>query len=141
MKREKKLKRFVAQEEEKDIRELYEDFQLQNRIKNLSEMTIRFYNQNLVHLFYFLDECIVNKCSGIDKKIVDDYILWLKDKNLKDTTINTYLRAARALLYYGMKEDYISKYEINLIKADKEQKEPYSEVEIKKLIKRINFIN
>jgi integrase/recombinase XerD len=63
----------------------------------------------------------------------------MKRKELKDTTINTYLRAARAFLYFGMKETYINKFDINLIKADKLQKEPYSESDIKKLIKKPNL--
>ncbi|MGX1981247.1 hypothetical protein [Thermolongibacillus altinsuensis] len=37
--------------EEKTLKELYNDLQLDNRVKNLSEMTIRFYEQNLVHFF------------------------------------------------------------------------------------------
>jgi hypothetical protein len=37
--------------EEKTLKELYDDLQLDNRVKNLSEMTIRFYEQNLVHFF------------------------------------------------------------------------------------------
>jgi integrase/recombinase XerD len=38
-----------------------------------------------------------------------------------------------------MRENYLIKFEINLIKADKQQKEPYSEDNIKKLIKKPNL--
>jgi integrase/recombinase XerD len=124
---------------EKTLRELYEDFQLENRVKNLSEMTIRFYEQNLVHFFRFMDEMRIKYVREIEKRHVDKFIMWLKDKGLKDTTINTYLRATRAFLYFAMRENYLIKFEINLIKADKQQKEPYTEEEIKKLIKKPNL--
>ncbi|XQY92496.1 hypothetical protein ACNRWW_03460 [Metabacillus sp. HB246100] len=41
---------------EKTVLEMYDDFQLENRVKNLSKMTIRFYEQNLIHLLRYLDE-------------------------------------------------------------------------------------
>lgn len=126
-------------EVEKTIVELYEDFQLENRIKNLSDMTIRFYEQNLAQFFRFLKEHGIEYVREIEKKYVDKYILWLKKKMLKATTINTYLRATRSLLYFAMRENYLIKFEVNLIKADKENKEPYSEEEIKKLIKKPNL--
>jgi integrase/recombinase XerD len=124
---------------EKTLQELYDDFQLDNRVKNLSEMTIRFYEQNLVHFFRFTEEIGIEYVREIEKKHVDKFIMWLKYKGLKDTTINTYLRATRAFLYFAMRENYLIKFEINLIKADKQQKEPYTEEEIKKLIKKPNL--
>ncbi|WP_102029190.1 tyrosine-type recombinase/integrase [Salirhabdus sp. Marseille-P4669] len=133
-------KRIVTEDpEEKTVKELYDDFQLENKIKNLSEMTIRFYDQNLIHLFrYFKDESI-ELVKDIDKKVVEHYIIFLGNKELKDNTINTYLRAARSFLYFGMREHYIDKFDIQLIKANKQQKEPYTEEEIKKLIKKPNL--
>lgn len=124
---------------EKTLKELFEDFQLENRIKNLSEMTIRFYDQNLVHFFHFLKEIDIAYVREVEKKNVDKYILWLKKKGLKATTINTYMRAVRSFLYFAMRENYLIQFEINLIKADKEQKEPYSEEDIKRLIKKPNI--
>ncbi|WP_227936460.1 tyrosine-type recombinase/integrase [Alkalihalobacillus deserti] len=124
---------------EKTVEELFEDFQLENRVKNLSEMTIRFYDQNLIHFFHYLEEIEIQYVREIEKRHVDKFILHLKAKELQDTTINTYLRATRAFLYFAMKESYLIKFEISLIKANKQQKEPYSEDEIKKLIKKPNF--
>lgn len=134
-----KVRALKRAELEKTLRELYEDFQLENRIKNLSEMTIRFYEQNLVHFFRFMEEMGIKYVREIEKRHVDKFIMWLKNKGLKDTTINTYLRATRAFLYFAMRENYLIKFEINLIKADKQQKEPYTEEEIKKLIKKPNL--
>jgi integrase/recombinase XerD len=134
-----KVRAIKRAELEKTLQELYDDFQLDNRVKNLSEMTIRFYEQNLVHFFRFTEEIGIEYVREIEKKHVDKFIMWLKYKGLKDTTINTYLRATRAFLYFAMRENYLIKFEINLIKADKQQKEPYTEEEIKKLIKKPNL--
>jgi integrase/recombinase XerD len=134
-----KVKLMQRAELEKTIRELYEDFQLENRVKNLSDMTIRYYEQNLVHFFRFINEIEINYVREIEKKNVDKYIMWLKKRGLKATTINTYMRATRSFLYFAMRENYLIKFEINLIKADKQQKEPYSEEDIKKLIKKPNI--
>jgi integrase/recombinase XerD len=135
----KKVKRIGAQTGEKAVQEMYEDFQLNNKIKNLSDMTIRFYEQNLVHFSCYLDDESVTSVSSIDNHVLEQYILAMKQRGLKNTTINTYLRAARALLYFGMSQGFINNFEINLIKADKEQEEPYSEEDIKKLIKKPNL--
>lgn len=125
-----------AAEKEKSIMELYEDFQLENQVKNLSAMTIRFYGQNLSHFMRFSEEYSIKRTSEVERKHVDAFILSLRERGLKATTINTYLRAARAFLYYGMREQYIDHFEIQLIKAEREQKEPYTVEEIKKLIKK-----
>ncbi|MEY8346663.1 site-specific integrase [Niallia circulans] len=77
----------------KSVKELYEDFQLENRVKNLSEMTIRFYEQNLIHYLRYLEEIGMRNVGEIEKRIVDRFILFLKKKELKATTINTYMRA------------------------------------------------
>ncbi|MEH7347166.1 site-specific integrase [Bacillus sp. JJ1532] len=89
MTKRRKMKRITAAPVEKTIKKLYDDFQLDNSIKNLSEMTIRFYVQNLIHFFRFTDELTVASIAVIDKKLVDHYIMALKQKGLKDTTINT----------------------------------------------------
>ena len=124
---------------EKTVEELFKDFQMENRIKNLSEMTIRYYDQNAIHFLRFLDDEGIQLVKSLEKNHIDEFILFLKEKGLKATTINTYLRATRALLYYAMREQHLNKFEINLIKADKEQKEPYSAEDIKKLIKKPNL--
>lgn len=134
-----KVKEMKREELEKTVKELIEDFQLENRVKNLSEMTIRFYDQNLIHFLRFSEEVGIEYVKEIDKRVVDKFIMWLKKKKLKATTINTYMRATRAFLYFAMRENYLVKFEISLIKADKEQKEPYSIEDIKKLIRKSNL--
>ncbi|MGR9047092.1 tyrosine-type recombinase/integrase [Halobacillus faecis] len=131
-----KLNKQNLEKRVKTVKELYEDFQLGNRVKNLSEMTILYYEQNLTYFFDHLNEVSIELVHDIRKSHIDRYIMWLRDKGLKDTTINTYLRAARALLYFAMREDYLEGFSISLIKANTEQKEPYSDDDIKKLIEK-----
>lgn len=133
---------------ERSFKEVYADFQLSNRIKNLSEHTIKSYESNLKSFQQFLEEKEIPFINDIVKADVDSYVLWLKEKknkltgeNINDTTVNTYLRATRVLLYYCMKEGYIQRFEINLIKQVKTVKETYSEEDIKKLTVKPDLSN
>ncbi|WP_408010160.1 tyrosine-type recombinase/integrase [Pseudalkalibacillus sp. A8] len=126
-------------ESEMLIQEVYEDFQMENKVKNLSEMTLLFYEQNLKYFKEYLERAGIEYLGDIEKKHVDKFILKLKDKGLKDNTINTYLRATRSFLYFAMRENYLSEFKIRLINSDKQQIEPYSKEEIQKLIKKPNL--
>lgn len=55
---------------------------------------------------------------------------------MKDTTINTYLRAVRAILYYAMEQDYLPRFKLELIKAEKQIKETYTDDELARLLKK-----
>jgi len=66
---------------------------------------------------------------------VEDYIFYMKDQQLHDTTINTNLRMVRAFLYWCMEKGYLEKYPIRLVRADDPIKEPYTTDELQKLLK------
>ncbi|WP_027953507.1 hypothetical protein [Halobacillus kuroshimensis] len=61
----------------KTVKELYEDFQLGNKVKNLSEMTILYYEQNLTYFFDHLNEVSIELVHDIRKSHIDRYIMWL----------------------------------------------------------------
>lgn len=60
-------------------------------------MTLRYYDQNLVHFLRFSREKGIKFVNSVEKDHIDEFIMALKEKGLKATTINTYLRATRAL--------------------------------------------
>lgn len=66
---------------------------------------------------------------------MEDYIFYMKDQQLHDTTINTNLRMVRAFLYWCMEKGYLEKYPIRLVRADDPIKEPYTTDELQKLLK------
>lgn len=85
----------------------------------------------------FLDTSNISNTKEIKASVVDDYILDLKNSGkFKDVTVNTSLRAVRAIIYYFQRLGYCNQYKINLIKFDKESKEPYTHHELKLLLER-----
>ena len=73
-------------------------------------------------------------CHNINHETVLNYIEYLQSKDIKDITINSYLRGLRAILYYLMEQGYIEEFKIRLIRADKEIKDTYSDKELEILL-------
>ena len=116
--------------------ELFAKFIVFKKIRNLAQDTIDYYEK----CFEFFSEYYPTSlpCSGITKDVCLGYIQHLQQtrSHLKDTTINTYLRGVRALLYYGMELGYLSRFKLELIKANKELKETYTDEELALLLKK-----
>lgn len=125
--------------EEKTFDSLYSEFELHNKIKNLSESTIIFYQWNLKPFHRFLEENGINYIREIQRETIDNFILRLRNIYENATTINTYLRATRAFLYFAMDKNYIHRFAINLVKQERKIKDTYSEADIQKLIAKPNL--
>lgn len=105
------------------------------RARNLREGTIKHYRESIKTLSKFIggDTLI----QTMDKLSFDNFVIECKKKsNIKDTTLYTYTRDLKTLMYYFMKCDYIPTFKINLIKADKEPIECYTDGELKILLKK-----
>ena len=121
--------------EEMTLKELFEEFLIAKQCMNVSPFTIRFYEGCFRHFTDYIDKN--TPCSEITLQTVNSYILALKDRSgINDITINTYLRGMRAILYYGMGVMCIKPFKIVCIRAEKKQKETYSEAEIIALIQK-----
>ena len=116
------------------IQAAFEQFQKQNQLKNLSQGTIDFYSSKARHFFNFLEDTD-QPVDCITEATVVDYIFSLKEKQLHDTTINTYLRMVRAFLYWCMDKGYLEHFSIQLIRADNPIKEAYTSDELERLLK------
>ena len=102
-------------------------------VKNLSQKTIKYYQDN----FTYFNSIIPNTyISEITISALEDFVFAKKEKCKKVVTINSELRAMRALLYFAMERGYIDGFNINLLKDDSIQKEPYSNIELAKLLKK-----
>lgn len=103
------------------------------KVKNLTDLSISSYEKKIVHFYEFMDK--ENQVSEITSDVVDNYILWLRDNTqANDITINSYLRAVRAFVYYCQECGYVETFKIHLIKADKEVKETYTNDELARLL-------
>ena len=116
------------------IQQAFERFQKYNRLKNLSQGSLDFYTAKGRSFFRFLGDT-EQPIHTITEETVEDYIFYMKDQQLHDTTINTNLRMVRAFLYWCMEKGYLEKYPIRLVRADDPIKEPYTTDELQKLLK------
>lgn len=135
----KKKLAFQRVEVDKTFEEVFEDFQLNNRARGLSENTVKFYSNNLPLLKNYLEKVGITDISSITKDNFQQFVLWLRDSYENKTTINTYLRAARTFLYYAMAEDCLPSFKITIKQPEKKVKETYTDEEIKKLLQRPNL--
>ncbi len=110
------------------------------KAKKLENNTIRQYNQ----AYERFTNCISpdKLISDISKNDIENFILYLKNFNpqIRNTTINTYLRPIRTLLYDFMENEYIQKkFKIRLLNERKIPKVIYTDNELIKLLKKPNL--
>lgn len=118
-----------------------EEFKTECKVKNLSNDTIGYYEENFGYFTVFLNGTFENLDikNDITKQTVKDYIVYMKAKELKETTINIRLRGIRSILYYFMENNYVDTFKIQLLKQDETIPEVYTDEEIRKLLKKPNM--
>lgn len=119
----------------KTVKDGYKEFITSCKVKNLSEQTIFYYDKNMKIFETFLEMQEISLIKEIDLSVVNEFILYLKALgSMNDISINTVIRAIRAILYYFQKLGYCNPFKIGLIKADKTIKETYTDHELKLLL-------
>lgn len=122
-----------------NFKELKEQFIMHSAAKNLVPETLKYYDVKPRHFEEFFGD---RPLSDINEQLIERYIYHLKTKtNANDITINTYLRALKAILYYGMELGAIEPFKIHLIKADKKAKQTYSECDLERLVNPQGYKN
>lgn len=115
----------------------YDEFIFNCKARNLRPATIQFYENSIRSIYKFIEPKTLIK--DITKDMVDNFIINCQNKlDIKDITINTYLRALKTILYYFMKLGYMEKFHITLVKYDKPVIETYTDQEVKILLKKPN---
>jgi len=119
----------------KTLDKAFEEFVTFKKINNLSKESIIFYEDVFKVFGMFHDTA--QPCESVTKEIIYKYIEHLqKSGTVNDVTINSYLRGLWVALYYFMEMGYIEKFNIKLIKCDKQIKETYTTEELERLLKK-----
>lgn len=117
------------------IEQAFQLFIRKCRVKNLTDSSIKSYEEKIIHFFRFYDEN--RTIDSIAVNDIDEYVLWLRENNnVNDITINSYLRSLRAFLNYCMDCGYLPRFKVKLIKAEKKIKETYSDDELERLLEK-----
>jgi integrase/recombinase XerD len=119
-----------------NIGEAFESFMSRCEYKTLSPWTITSYKQYWKIFVRYLGNDVIDTLS-ITVDTVEGYLVYLKD-NYKgnDVTRATNIRSLRVVLYYYMEKGWVNPFKVIIPKSGKPIKEVYSEVELKKLLKK-----
>jgi len=137
-------KRTLSLQEERQEKLITEAYQILRRAKvnnNLSARTIKHYDTIMELLEKFFGGLDGVYCSNIKRDTIDEFIEFLQDRNpeIRATSINSYLKDLRAVLYYFMERGYMKNFAVKLLKEDVGTKETYTSGEIDLLLQKPNL--
>lgn len=104
--------------------------------RNCSRATIKSYKNLLPQLREFCNTS--ENIEVIGSHFYEDFICFLKKKNIAEQSVATYARLFRAFAYFLMEQGDIEEFKIRLPRADKPLKEIYTEDELARLLKKPN---
>ena len=99
------------------------------------------YYKNIIHIFHsYLSGKNIDDTSSIDADILKDFVLSLRNKNIKNTSINTYMRGIKNYCSWGIYNGSIEPfdYKIKLPRPDPDQILPLSTSEVDDILKYIH---
>ena len=101
------------------------------QLKNLRASTEKHYREIIKYSFYkYFDKETLLK--DLEQKDFDDYVLWLRQRDIKQSTINIQLKSMKTIIKFFVSKGWIdSSIKVNLIKADIESIEAYTETLLK----------
>ena len=110
------------------------------KAKNLRDKTIQNYNEHFaIFINYIKNYTTLRITKDLKQTDIENYILFLRNKNIRETSINCYLRSLRSITNYWVKTGLCHNVKVQLSKADKKQKEIYTDDELLKLLQKPNI--
>ena len=84
----------------------YDEFVINCKVRNLRETTIKSYDGRIKTIYKFIDP--KTPIEDITQETVNNFVIGCKTKlEIRDITINSYLRSLKTILYYFMKMGYM----------------------------------
>lgn len=107
---------------------------LQNcRIKNLSPRTLKYYEEDLN---YFFSHIKVKYVDEIALEVYEAFLSGELEEGKKISSLNSRVRGLRVFFKFCAEREYMEPLTIKLMKEDEEIKEPYTEAELARLLKK-----
>lgn len=117
----------------KPFSEAKNEFVKHCRIKNLRPKTVTYYEEDI---HYFHMQTNAKYVDEITQERFDDFIIGELDKGKKVTSLNSRIRGLRVFFSFCAEREYMKPIAPKLMKADEEIKEPYTDAELKRLLKK-----
>lgn len=116
----------------------FESYLVNCKARNLREGTLKHYKDGIKIIFQYIPP--ETPISSLNETTIDELIIALKDtRDINDTTLCTYVRDVKTLMYYFMECGYIPHFKIKLPKMDRQPIETYTDSELQKLLKKPNL--
>ena len=103
------------------------------KMRNLRPQTIRYYTEDLT---YFHAHVPVQFADEVSQEVFDDFIFRELEAGKKVSSLNTRIRGLRVFFKFCAEREYMAQISPKLMKVDEEIKEPYTEAELRRLLKR-----
>jgi len=137
-------RRIISLQEERQEMTITNAYQIFRRTKvnnNLSPRTIKHYDEVKELFENFLNNANEATCCAVSSDTIEEFIEFLKKRNpeIRATTINSYLKDLRTILYYFMERGYMKNFTVKLLKEDLVIKETYTSDEINRLLEKPNI--
>lgn len=129
-----KFKKQIEVVEEKTFAAGYEEFVKNCMARNLSDYTLRYYKtiEYVLKQYCDMENQLV---KNIDTSFYNDFIIFLQERNIRDTTIFSYAKGLRTILYFFMEKGYVKEFKIAMPQADEPLKDVYTKQELEALLK------
>lgn len=98
------------------------------------------YYKNITHIFgLYLSQKNISDTSLIDTDLLKDFVLFLRNKDIKNTSINTYMRGIKNYCSWCIYNGYMDPfdYKVKLPRPDPDQILPLSSSEVDDILKYI----
>jgi integrase/recombinase XerD len=118
---------------QKELSSAVEEFIRHCRLKNLSPRTIEYYSEDLK---YFQKVSPIRYVDEFTPLVMEDFVDHEMTKGNSISAINTRIRGLRVFLNFCADREYIKKITFPLIKEDEHLKEPYTDAELQRLLKK-----
>lgn len=127
--------RRICKNKEADYMNLYSAYLVFINEKELtcSADTIYYYKFNLARFFEHLGNYKELECSNLTLQHVNDYILSLKKTNIKNVSVNTYIRSIKIFVNWMYEQGFLAENfskKIKFLKSDKDNIIPLFEKEV-----------
>lgn len=102
---------------------------LMDRCSYCSGRTVQYYQENVNRfLIYLSDSSGIHPeeldCEVVNREVVQKYMLWLRQLDIKNTSVNTYFRAVKTFLNYCIDEQFVDSDSLRKVKMLRSDQAP-----------------